>query len=197
MSASLERRLTIISAVVIGGGFVAIVIAFTLFAFSTYVSTLNRDVLDTIVDVQSVLQNAGGPPSDARLAARRLSAHFFSEQMRISLLDQHRRVEIYRRSATMPYVFSTSGRNDAVREYPIDSFPARSALALADALRLGPATHHRRPVARRRSRSGNRTRARRRAVAANVVRCARVRGDARYPARVACWCCKPCARSTT
>jgi signal transduction histidine kinase len=131
MSASLERRLTIISAVVIGGGFVAIVIAFTLFAFSTYIGTLNRDVLDTIVDVKSVLQNGGGPPSDARVAARRLSAHFFSEQMRIALLDQHRRVEIYRHSATVPYVFSTSGRNDAIRVYPIDTFPARTALALA------------------------------------------------------------------
>ncbi|HXM07752.1 MAG TPA: histidine kinase dimerization/phospho-acceptor domain-containing protein, partial [Candidatus Acidoferrum sp.] len=131
MSASFERRLTIISAVVIGGGFVAIVIAFTLFAFSTYVNTLNRDVLDTIVDVQSVLQGAGGPPSDARVAARRLSAHFFSEQMRISLLDQHRRVEIYRRSATQPYAFSVSGRNDAVQIYPIDTLSGRTALALA------------------------------------------------------------------
>jgi signal transduction histidine kinase len=131
MSASFERRLTIISAVVIGGGFVAIVIAFTLFAFSTYVSTLNHDVLDTIVDVQSVLQGAGGPPSDARVAARRLSAHFFNEQMRIALLDQRRRVEIYRRSVTTPYAFSVSGRNDAVRVYPIDTFAARTALALA------------------------------------------------------------------
>jgi signal transduction histidine kinase len=131
MSASFERRLTIISAVVIGGGFVAIVIAFTLFAFSTYVNTLNHDVLDTIVDVQSVLQGAGGTPSDARVAARRLSAHFFSEQMRISLLDQHRRVEIYRHSATQPYVFSVSGRNDPVQIYPIDTLSARTALALA------------------------------------------------------------------
>lgn len=130
MSASFERRLTVISAVVIGGGFGAIVIALALFAFSSYVGTLNRNVHDTIVDVRSVLL-AGGSPADARAAARRLSAHFFSPEMRISLLDQHRRVEIYRRSAAAPYVISVAPRNDPVRDFPMNTFAARSTLALA------------------------------------------------------------------
>jgi len=130
MSASFERRLTIISAVVIGGGFVAIVLALALFAFSSYVGTLNRNVRDTIVDVRSVLL-AGGPPADARAAARRLSANFFRPDMRISVLDPRRRVEIYRRSATEPYVISVTGRNDPVRDYPLDTFAARSTMALA------------------------------------------------------------------
>jgi signal transduction histidine kinase len=131
MSASFERRLTIISAVVIGGGFSAIVIALALFAFSAYVGELNRDTRDAVVDIRSVLQQSGGPPSDARVAGRRLTAHFFSPQLRISLFDQRRRVEIYRRSATMPYAVTVAARNNVTRDYPFNSFPARSTLALA------------------------------------------------------------------
>jgi signal transduction histidine kinase len=137
MSASFERRLTIISAVVIGGGFSAIVLALALFAFSAYIGALNRDMADAVVDVRSVLQQAGGPPSDARVAARMLTAHFFSPQMRISLLDQRRRVEIYRRSAMMPYAVSVMPRNSVIRDYPINSLPARSTLALATLFGLG------------------------------------------------------------
>jgi hypothetical protein len=98
MSPSFERRLTILSAVVIGGGIFAIVIALALFAFSVYIGSLNRDVHDAIVDVRSVLQGSGGPQNDARLAARRLAAQLFSPQIRISLLYQRRRVDLYRRS---------------------------------------------------------------------------------------------------
>jgi signal transduction histidine kinase len=138
MNASFERRLTIISAVVIGGGFVAIVIALALFAFSVYIGTLNRDVHDALVDVSSVLQEAGGPPADARIASRRLTTHFFSPQMWISLLDQRRRVEIYRVSATMPYAVSVMARNDPARGYQATTFAARSTMALATLFGLGP-----------------------------------------------------------
>jgi signal transduction histidine kinase len=138
MNAWFERRLTIISAVVIGGGFVAIVIALALFAFSVYIGTLNRDMRDAIVDVSSVLHEGGGPPADARVAGRRLTAHFFSPQMWISLLDQRRRVEIYRFSATMPYAVTVDARNDPVRGYQDTTFAARSTMALATLFGLSP-----------------------------------------------------------
>ncbi len=138
MSASFERRLTIASALIIGGGFFAIVIALALFSFSVYIGTLNRDVRDAMVDVSSVLQESGGPPDDARVAARRLTARFFSPQMRISLFDQHRRVEIYRRSATMPYVFTVTGRNSVARDYQPNTLAARSTMALATLFGFGP-----------------------------------------------------------
>lgn len=138
MNAWFERRLTIISAVVIGGGFVAIVIALALFAFSVYIGTLNRDAHDAIVDVSSVLHEAGGPPADARVAGRRLTAHFFSPEMWISLLDQRRRVDIYRFSATMPYAVSVRARNDPARGYQATTFAARSTMALATLFGLGP-----------------------------------------------------------
>jgi two-component system, OmpR family, sensor kinase len=131
MSPSFERRLTILSAVVIGGGIFAIVIALALFAFSVYIGSLNRDVHDAIVDVRSVLQESGGPRNDARLAARRLAAQLFSPQIRISLLDQRRRVDLYRRSATEPYEIVATGRNSIARDYPTNTFAARSTLALA------------------------------------------------------------------
>lgn len=138
MSASFERRLTIVSAVVIGGGCFAIVIALALFAFSAFIGTLNRDVRDAMVDVRSVLQESGGPPDDARVAGRRIAGRFFSPQMRISIFDQRRRVEIYRRSATLPYVFTVAPRNDPARDYQVDTFAARSTMALATLFGLGP-----------------------------------------------------------
>jgi len=137
LSASLERRLTIGSAVVIGAGFVAIVIALALFAFSVYVGTLNRDVGDAMTDVRSVLAGSDGPPVDARVAARRVAGHFISPQMRISILDQHRRVDLYRTSATLPYVFAVTGRNDVNRDSTVNSLGARSTLALATLFGLG------------------------------------------------------------
>jgi signal transduction histidine kinase len=138
VNAWFARRLTIISAVVIGGGFVAIVIALALFAFSVYIGELNRNVRDAIVDVSSVLQEGKGPPADARIAAGRLTTHFFSPQMWISVFDQRRRVEIYRYSATMPYAVSVKTRNDPARGYQATTFAARSTMALATVFGLGP-----------------------------------------------------------
>ncbi len=130
MITSFERRLTIVSAVLIGGSFVAVMIALALFAFSVYVGSLSRDVRDAIVDVRSVLAESG-PPDDARVAARRLTAQFFSSQIRITLLDQRRRVEIDRLSATTPYTVVVLPRNDVAGDYPVNTFAARSTLALA------------------------------------------------------------------
>lgn len=138
MSASFERRLTIVSAVVIGGGLFLIVLALGLVAFSFYIGALNHDVDDAISDVRSVLQLSSPPPEDARLASHRITAQLFSPQMRITLFDQHRRVEIYRRSATTPYTVVVTPRNNATRDYPIDTFGARSTLALATLFGLLP-----------------------------------------------------------
>lgn len=138
MSASFERRLTVVSAVVIGGGLFAIVLALGLIAFSFYVAALNRDVHDSLVDVRSVLLQTGKAPDDARVASRRLTAQLFSPQMRITLFDQHRRVEIYRRSATTPYEVVVSPRNDVTRDYQLDTLGARFTLALTTLFGLVP-----------------------------------------------------------
>jgi signal transduction histidine kinase len=103
-----------------------------------FIGTLNRDVHDTIVDVSSVLQESGGPPNDARVAGRRLTAHFFSPEMWISVLDQRQRVEIHRSSATTPYAFTETMRNDPSRDYQVTTFAGRSTMALATLFGLGP-----------------------------------------------------------
>ncbi len=131
MTSSFERRLTIVSALVVGGGFFAIVVALALFAFSVYIGSLNRDVHDAVVDVRNVLAQRGSAPRDAQSAARLLTKQLFSPQMRISLLDQRRRVEIFRRSSTLPYTVVVAGRNDVTRDFPVNTTAARSTMALA------------------------------------------------------------------
>jgi two-component system OmpR family sensor kinase len=84
------------------------------------------------------LQESGGPPDDARVAGRRLTAGFFSPQMLIAVLDQRRRVEIYRSSATMPYAVTVAPRNDVARDYQVNTFAARSTMALATLFGLHP-----------------------------------------------------------
>jgi len=131
MSVSFERRLTFGSALVVGGGIIAIVVALALFVFSAYVATLNRDTRDAVVDIRSVLATRGGVPPSARVVAGLLAQHFFSPQVQITLLDGHERVDIARRSATVPYAYVVTPRNEGRREYAADTFGARSTLALA------------------------------------------------------------------
>jgi signal transduction histidine kinase len=127
--ASFERRLTLISAVVISGGFVAIVLGVALFAFSGYVGVLNRDVRDATTDVSRVLLRSA-PPTDALVAGHSLAQGFFSPQILLSVIDERRRVEVYRTARTAPFTVEPTARNDVAREYPVH-IAGRAAFALA------------------------------------------------------------------
>jgi signal transduction histidine kinase len=139
MTGSFERRFAMLSAVVIGGGFVAIVLALALFAFSVAVTNLMHDESDAIVDVHSVLRDADSP-SDALAAGRRLTEHFFRPQLRIFVFDGRQRVEISRAgvAATSPYAIVTRPRNDLPNGFAPRTPIARATLALATLFGLQP-----------------------------------------------------------
>jgi signal transduction histidine kinase len=141
MIASFERRMAIVSAVVIGGGFVAIVIAITVLASAFYVGTLMRDEQDVVSEARTILTN-GGLPADARRGGDILVDHFFRPQMRITVLDGTYRVQIYRApsSVTMPSMTVQNLRNSVADDGgpEANSFLGRSTTALATVLGLHP-----------------------------------------------------------
>lgn len=137
MIVSFERRLTIVSAVVIGGGFIAIVVALALFAFSSYIGVLNRDIRDATTDVGRALERPAGVPADARVAATLLAQRFFSPQILHSVIDQRHRVEVYRPARTAPYTIDVTTRSDVSEEFPA-TFDGRAVFALARVFGLVP-----------------------------------------------------------
>jgi signal transduction histidine kinase len=95
-------------------------------------STSARSIVrDTVTDIGSVFGAQVQAQSDARLAGRVLTAHYFSPQVQITLLDQHRRVELFRRSQALPFTFVVVGRNDVSQTVPAPNIFSRTFFALA------------------------------------------------------------------
>lgn len=131
MIRAFERRMVALAVVVVGLGFLAVVVGLLLFASSLYVGTLMRDESDVLSDARAVLLS-GGSPSDARRGADLLAQRFFRPRMRITVLDGRHRVQIFRSpGTTTPTIAEQDVAADPSTDYLPSSLVGRLTMASA------------------------------------------------------------------